>query len=180
MNNVLKVLVVDDSATHREAAKAQLMDCDLMVVASYDEAFKLLGGEEGWDRHDFDVVLTDLLMPASKKKMGPEGMELAGQQMPVGIFLVLMAAKNGARYVGLLSDMDHHGHPASAAIDPFLGGSLKIESAKVQFNNQCADYFLPDLITEDPGWKHPDKVWTKNWREALDKLLSNDSNDGDC
>lgn len=67
----------------------------------------------------FDVVLSDLLMPASRMTMGDKGMEYVGQEMPVGFALSLMAAIHGARYIAVVTDTNHHDHPASAMLDTF-------------------------------------------------------------
>ncbi len=67
----------------------------------------------------FDVVLTDLLMPASKRVMAGEGLKYIGEESPVGFGLVLMAVQCGARFAAVVTDTDHHYHPASAMLDPF-------------------------------------------------------------
>lgn len=67
----------------------------------------------------FEVVLTDLLMPASEREMGDNGFKFVGQEMPVGFGLVLMAAQCGARFAAVFTDTSHHNHPASALLDPF-------------------------------------------------------------
>lgn len=67
----------------------------------------------------FDVVFCDLLMPASEMTMGPNGRGYIGQEMPVGFALALMASLHGAKYVAVVTDTNHHDHPASAAIDAF-------------------------------------------------------------
>ena len=138
----MKILVIDDSPIHREAAKKQLgQEHDLTVVGTYDEAQALLGYEQ-WDdksdRHDFEVVLCDLLMPASGQMQS--SFELVGKEMPVGIFLALLAAKNGAKHVALLTDSSHHAHPGSACIDAFNKESyaptvFTVEGARVMLCN---------------------------------------------
>lgn len=67
----------------------------------------------------FDVVLSDLLMPASKMTMAEKGLQYVGQEMPVGFALSLMAAIQGAKYVAVVTATNHHHHPASAMLDPF-------------------------------------------------------------
>lgn len=102
----MKILVIDDSKLHREAAQAQFPDDDLTVVGDYLEGQALLKNE-----HAFEAVLVDLLMPPPSTEWDEE--------MPIGIFLVLLAAKNGARYVALFTDKNHHEHPGSACLDAF-------------------------------------------------------------
>lgn len=66
----------------------------------------------------FEAVLSDLLMPASRMTMGPEGEKYIGQEMPVGFALSLMAALH-AKYVAVVTATNHHNHPASAMLDAF-------------------------------------------------------------
>lgn len=151
----MKVLVIDDKAANREAAKQTLTGHDLTVVGSWDEAVKLLevrydeqaikaklvaaGFPADGDKLEvemrrkwydeyykvketcqvpyWDAVLSDLLMPASRESMGNDGMKFIGQEMPVGLVLALLAAKNGAKYVAVVTATNHHDHPASAMLD---------------------------------------------------------------
>jgi CheY-like chemotaxis protein len=118
----MKILVIDDSPVHLRAAEAQLAGHDLTVVESYAKAQEALGvrpSEEVFENHSFDVVLVDLLIPASRYGLAPEAMDFAGKEMPIGIFLALLAAKHGARYVAVHTDSDHHSHPASTCFDAF-------------------------------------------------------------
>lgn len=71
----------------------------------------------------FDVVLCDLLLPASKETMGKKGMKFVGQEMPLGHPLALEAVKYGAKYVAVVTDSDHHDHPMSAAMDYIVADS---------------------------------------------------------
>jgi CheY-like chemotaxis protein len=169
----MKVLVFDDNQTHRDAAKAQLKDHDLTVVGTYDEAQRLLTPES-----KFDVVLTDLLVPASKKVLGPEGLEFAGQEMPVGIFIGLLAAvKARAKLIAVFTDSSHHDHPASACFDAFEGAAFTVEGCKVLLCNNSSwvrNYDPADLGNElkFAEWtKRDDTVRAKNWAALLDYLL---------
>jgi len=121
----LRILVVDDNETHRKSAQAQLGKTNTVsVVGTYDEAQKLLAGtyvsgngREGMET--FDMVLVDLLMPASGRAQGDKGQQYVGEEMPVGIFLALLAAKQGAKHVAVFTDSDHHSHqrqPASISL----------------------------------------------------------------
>lgn len=125
----MKILVIDDTPINLDAAKAQLADHDVTVAASYDKAMQLMFVIDehhvhfGGIRNHFDVVLVDLLMPASRANQAPTSAE-AGKTMDVGIYLALLAASRGvARFVGLLTDSGHHNHPASACLDAFQEGT---------------------------------------------------------
>lgn len=160
----MKILVVDDSHIHQQAAKEQLKNHETIVVGSYDEGQKLLEKP-----HDFEVVLVDLLMPASRQQMGNAGMRLAGTEMPVGIFLALLAAKNGAKYVAVLSDSNHHQHPASACLDAFnehevLPTPFVVEGAKVLLTNNFR-WCYAEIKTKEGS------LTTKSWDKLLNYLL---------
>src|SRR3989344_1047378 len=116
----MRILVIDDSPVHQQPARQTLGGHDLTIVGSYDEGQKLVG-----KGHGFEAVLVDLLMPASRQKLGNAaqkrfmGQGFVCQEMPIGIFLALLAAKNGAKYVAVFTDSSHHDHPASACFDAF-------------------------------------------------------------
>ena len=172
----MKILVIDDNPLHREAAKAQLTEHDLIVVEGYDEGLKLILNEtrDGIQRernpHEFEVVLVDLLMPASSEQQGQRGEKFVGQEMPVGIFLALLAANNGAKYVGLITDTDHHSHPASACIDHFRR-SINIGSTKTFFTNSCCTKRVdPNNLAEETDSRE-NYVRVKNWAKLLNDLL---------
>ncbi len=118
-----RILVIEDSSIHQQSARQTLQGHNVAIVGSYDEAYEYLNpvwGNNGWESpYQFDVVLCDLLMPTSKRAMGNKGLALAGQEMPVGFALALMAARSGAKYVAVLSATNHHDHPASAWMDSF-------------------------------------------------------------
>lgn len=120
-----EVLVFDDSWAHIEAAAEQLStEHNLTVAMTYDRAEWLVKNEL------FDAVLLDLLVPASAKMLGGEGEKYVGQEMPLTPILAFLALNRGVKKVGILTDADHHNHPASAALDvfhqPFSVGDVKI------------------------------------------------------
>lgn len=156
----MKILVVDDSKHHQRAAHSFLKDHETKVVGNYDEGQKLV--RKG---HEFEAVLVDLLMPASHQKLGGSGEKFGGQEMPVGIFLALLAAKNGAKYVAVFTDSSHHDHPASACFDAFNPSedrpdAFTVEGARMLLCN---------------GWgflNQNEKPMTKNWGRLLDYLTA--------
>lgn len=119
-----KILVIDDSANNQASARESLKDSgyEVKVVGSYDEAIETL--EEAGIAYNnkgdpFEVILCDLLMPAGKRTMGPDGEKYVGQEMSLGFALAMTAVMHGAKYVGVVTDLNHHNHPASAAMDRF-------------------------------------------------------------
>ncbi len=109
----MKILVIDGNPRHRQAAERQLSDHNLKVVGSYDEAQEILNS-----KHDYEIVLTDLLMPPSLRQLA-ERRDFEGKELPVEIFLGLLAVKNGAKIAVVFSDKCHHKHPASTRFDVF-------------------------------------------------------------
>ena len=136
----MKVLVIDDSTNHQQSARQVLSaEHDLTVVGSYDEAAKLINRPYNWEKDpDFkywDAVLCDLLMPAGRNAQGPNGMKYVGVEMPVGWSLAIQAAIEGAKYVAVVTDMNHHDHPASAMLDSLNRKIFTINGAKVLMTN---------------------------------------------
>ncbi|MDP3731047.1 MAG: hypothetical protein Q8R34_00950 [bacterium] len=141
---------------------------------------------------DFDVVLTDLMVPASKQAMGGAGMRLAGQEMGLGTTIAFLALSKGVKLVAVITDMSHHAHPASAALDCFTWeGTFSVGDAKVLLDNgnvitrvdaetfeELSDKFLN---SEEGKKKYPYNettggkdgvVWAKAWHQTLEKLMA--------
>lgn len=160
--DALKVLVIDDTQRHIDAAIQQFKGVyDLTVCMTYDEAVKLLEvphdetkrkelyekykAEEGdsfsaiiiaSDKAEmesrlpyWDIVLTDLLMPASSEQLA-EPKKYAGVEAIVGWSLALVAASRGAKYVAVGTDADHHQHPASAMLDRICQHVFSVDNSK--------------------------------------------------
>lgn len=154
----MKILVVDDKKENREAAMAQLKEHNLTVVGSQEEAEKLLNKEN----HGFEVVLLDLLMPAGKRALSKN---LIGIESDSGVYLALLAAVNGAKYVGVLTDASHHNHPSSACIDllmahPWELKEIKVADSKLFLSN---DMELVKSSCKEDLTKNCDKCDQKNW-----------------
>lgn len=149
--DAMRVLVVDDSQKHCRAAYMQLNDtCNLTVVTNYSQALAAIASGE-----PYKAVLTDLLLPASEETLSPDAISrYAGEEMPLGFVVALLAAKSGADVVGVVTDTGHHDHPMSAAIDR-LGSVFSVEGSKMMFFNTA--------VTSDG----------KDWKQVLDTLLSN-------
>ncbi len=120
--DALSILVIDDTAKHIASAKSGLAGHKLTVATGYEEAMKTLGKEK------FDIVLTDLHLPMSSKTMG-DAFKL-GELVPYGILLMVEAAHRGAKHVAVVTDLNHHADPFSAAFDYYSSFSVKIDGAK--------------------------------------------------
>lgn len=179
----MRILVIDDNKTNRDAAVAQLgNEHEVVTAAGSDEALNLLGygyahGSDQSSVHKFDAVLCDLLMPSP-------GRACYAQDMDAGIYLAITAARNGAKYVGLLTDGSHHSHPAADCLDSvqrngYWPDVFSIDGALVCVSNNpnWIKTFSPDnlgrpLEHKECGDLREDQVVrAKNWRELLDRLL---------
>jgi CheY-like chemotaxis protein len=183
----MKILVIDDGAVNLRAATAQLKGHELTLAGSYDEGLALIQGEKNKETHEYDqpgqydVVLTDLMMPASDYMLGPKGWDFAGQEMPVGIFLALLAAQKGAKYVAIFTDGGHHDHPAFACLDAFSSSQRElvpfmVAGAKTVLCNfpGWIEWFPPDNLTQrlESYAGNPPHVVAKNWKKLLDELTT--------
>lgn len=142
--------------------------------------------EQAMTYPDFDVVLSDLLVPASGQAQGRKGYEHIGKEMPVGIFIGLVAAVRArAKYVAVFTDSDHHSHPASACFDVFNydGGenhpmAFTVEGSKVLLSNRrnwVNEYDPQDLskaLEPEEYSKRSDTVRAKNWAALLAYLTA--------
>ena len=231
----MKILIVDDSATHRKVAQVVLKEHKLTVVGSYEEAETLLtpqtdrdevqhllakagyatdfnpyrkevtaeerrafqvaeekAEQEATSYPDFDVVLLDLLLPASKKQQGSVGQKFVGQEMPLGTTLALLALKQGIKRVAIVTDTGHHDHPASAAFDIFRGNAsgkdgnevFNIGEVRMLCDNFNVTQPFDEKTCETTSWeflespeekaKYPERkgvFWAKAWHKTLAKLL---------
>lgn len=133
---------------------------------------------------DFDAVLTDLLVPASGNAQGTKGKEFVGKEMPLGTTIALLAISNGIKRVAVVTDTNHHDHPASAAFDCFQG--VKVVDGLVLYCTNRVDMVYRNTSTgevmlgrKEVSLKHPyeDGKYTgaervgKNWGEILDQVL---------
>ncbi|TSC60379.1 MAG: hypothetical protein LiPW15_257 [Parcubacteria group bacterium LiPW_15] len=65
---------------------------------------------------EFEVVLTDMMMPVSMKTIGP-GVYRPGEEVPYGFVIALKAASLGAKFVAMVTDGNHHEDAMIAAIE---------------------------------------------------------------
>ncbi len=165
----MKILVIDDNTRNLEAAVEQFPDVDITTVDSVELAVELLAGKKSVfsprePKTRYDVVLIDLNMPASFLSVGvsPAGKKKEGELSPVGMFLVFLAARNGAKKIVMLTDSGHHNDPSSAMIDLVSSEDLKkiktfsLDGATVVLTNNCG------LIIRTPGGER-----VKDWKTAL-------------
>lgn len=186
----MRILVIDDREINREAALAQLADHEVTVVSSYDEALNLISGsvprddvlralgrsrrggnciddefrakeEELRPKFNFEIVLVDLMMPASDRTLGQGCEHRRGDPMPYGFPLMIKIAMEypeKVNHIAIVSDVNHHNHAMSAALDP-LGGYY---DSRLKMNGiDCC--FIHAHLKEDGS---------KNWDYALKRVVS--------
>lgn len=146
----MKILLLDDTRKHRQAGSEQLsaLGHEIVLFSSYVEACRAA------EENKFDIALIDLLMPAESMTLGGDGMNYFGQPLDVGYSLAMKLAMDGIKLIGVVTDMNHHHHPASAIMDWFLGKTLDVCGSKVRF-------MQAHLV--DGG--------AKDWAVALNNLL---------
>ncbi len=117
------ILVIEDTLENIKSARKLLAGHKLTIADSYEKAMEILGKEK------FEVVLTDLYLPMSSKTLSTDAFRI-GELVPYGFLLMCEAARQGAKYVAVVTDLGHHSDHFSAAFDHFSRFALRIENAK--------------------------------------------------
>lgn len=126
----------------------------------------------------FDAVLLDLLIPASSRTMGEIGEQYIGKKSEGGNTLALRAIALGIRYVAVVTDMNHHNHPASAAFDRFP--NCKRPDLSIFCTND-PEFILMDCITwelvtrdflnsPEGKVKYPENGCDANWNTTWEDI----------
>jgi CheY-like chemotaxis protein len=145
-----RILVIDDTPKHIASARTGLAGHYLSVATGYEEAMQILGlGKE-----KFDVVLTDLHLPMSSATLSDTAFRL-GELVPYGILLMVEAARQGAKFVAVVTDLNHHSDAFSAVFNHYSRFPVTIEGAKVMM--------MHAPMTADGS---------KDWARALDLLTA--------
>ncbi|HSX25084.1 MAG TPA: hypothetical protein VLG69_03915 [Candidatus Andersenbacteria bacterium] len=155
----MKILIVDDNGAHRASAVEQFGDDhEVVAIDSYENAIALLKPNCG-----FDALLSDLLMPAEPYCLGPAGLKFLGHEIPIGLVLMLRAARIGIPLICVITDANHHHHPMSAALDWIAPGYWRDdENALLQVNASRV------LIAHAPLLSNG----CKDWKKALSILAA--------
>ena len=135
------ILVIDDTEKHLIGARKDLAGHNVITVDSYEKAMDIMSKEK------FEVVLTDLHLPMSSRTLSGEAFKI-GELVPYGLLLMIEAARQGAKYVAIVTDLGHHDDPFSAAFDHFGQFYTTIEGAKTMMlrahlNNGVKDWASP-------------------------------------
>lgn len=149
--DALRILIIDDEPMNIASAKKTLAGHRLSTVTGYEDAMNIL------EKEKFNVVLTDLHLPMSSKMLSDKAFKL-GELIPYGILLMVEAARRGAKHVAVVTDLNHHDDPFSAAFDHYSNFPVKIEGAKV-------------VMMHAPMIEIKKNKWVKDWAMVLDFLV---------
>lgn len=166
----MRILVIDDTQENLDAAIEQLKEHEVITVASFTEAHKLLGnnkrnddtGPDGkpyvrWNEGttEFDVVLTDLFMPAASDGGNTEK---AGETTPYGLVFAMAAIRRCVPMVAIVTKGNHHSEPMLWALD-LLG---------LEFTDEIKPYKIGNTMFA--CCNHTSNKKPKDWALALKKL----------
>jgi CheY-like chemotaxis protein len=161
-----KLLLFDDNQVHLRFGAKQLSEVfNVWTAANWDEAVRKL------ERVPFKYLLTDLLVPASMESQGTKGVEYVGKEMPLGPILILLGLSRGVTKFGLVSDMSHHNHPASAALDHLYDYFSVEEETEFYVTNQPSFLKVSADTCELAGENTTGKiVRAKDWLEVVKRI----------
>lgn len=131
----LEILVIEDKEVHQESARFLLKDYKVTIVGNYDEAMDLLVGGYQKEKQQYDVVLSDLMIPQGRGDMQTDK-SLASETMPFGFPIALIAAKQGVPYVAVVTDMNHHEHPLAYTFDFLKTKRQQVDKLGIE-NTEC-------------------------------------------
>lgn len=161
----MKILVVEDTPMHQESARETLKGHELTIVDSFPKAL-----EELQQEHPYDVVFTDLMLPMDDKGLYAEAFR-RGELVPYGFVIVLRAALYKAKYVALVTDINHHTHAMAIAMDSIAHCGYDRWGQRPRFNINgatCMFAYAPLITPEELPLgvsKYP-----KNWGRVLADL----------
>ena len=154
----LDILVTEDTEKHQESARENFKDHNLAIARNYEEGARLLQSTP-----PYHVLLTDLMMPkGGTETMGTEGMKYIFDLLPFGFPLAFLAVKRGIQYIGIVTDVNHHDHPISAAIDPISSAYWRDSDSYIYKVNDSKLGIFHAPFTDDNR---------KDWQKVLGVLL---------
>jgi len=180
----LRILLIEDTDVHRQAAIKQLDGHDLTICEDFkqfcDLASKKSLKEKGFidknerDASEFDVILTDCLMPPNASAyVHQEGHST--EQVPYGIIILLWAIQNDIPKIGMLMLNNHHDHPIAAGLD--IIGGYRRDVIKHGNNTEIlistGNYYMEDKNGEfySSKLRGTQGQYIKQWGLFLQKLM---------
>lgn len=176
----LNILICEDKAENIQAAREQLAGHNISTASTLIEAMMVLGNKTLEDipsyggsfleanlpipqyKGGIDVVLTDMYMPGGHVK----GLySFDGQLAPVGVMIALRAASLGVKWVGLMSDSNHHNDAMTCGID-MLNGTWFSTERPLTINHSKVVFTTAKMVGVSGGG------YVKDWRMLLDGLIA--------
>lgn len=100
----------------------------------------------------FEVVLTDMMMPMSRRTLAP-GIFEYGEEVPYGFVIALRAALFGVKYIAMLTDTNHHKGAMSASLDNLGSASYHSSAPNFEINGAKAMFvhspFVADIVGKE-------------------------------
>ena len=168
----MKILIIEDTAKERDAALEQLQGKnELTFACSFAEARNVLS-----ERQQFDVVLTDLMMPFTQD---PDRWGYKEPLQPYGLALALVALGIGIKRVAVVSMANHHDHLLLTAIDllsghPVNNRVLDGDQRLLVYSDTNPGRGPCPVVTEPPNPSPGEvrKILSKDWHAVLDQLVA--------
>ena len=176
--NKLNILICEDTAKHLEAAREQLAEHNVFTASTLVEAMGFLGNKVFEDIDGYrdtlerkgrtvpvymggiDIVLSDMYMPGGNMPI----YELGDQLSPVGVMIALRAASLGVKFVGVMTDANHHSDAMTCGIDMINGAWFSTKRPLI-INQSKVVFTTTKMIACGSSY-------VKDWRALLDGLLA--------
>jgi len=198
MNAKTRILVIDDASYNQDSAQETLGNHDLTIIGTIEEAWKTNTALMEEKITPFDVILTDLWMPAPKMHrwtagsntldfLGcpyerPDGM--VGDQIPAGLIFALLSMRNGIP-VGIVTDSNHHQDRLVRMLDlvmrrphdkkPFNRVAM-FEARYCFVKGKAWNSRTETVVPSDDQWMsqvNPDLRIIKDWGRVLNSIVRN-------
>lgn len=173
----MKILVIEDKQIHQDSARETLAGHDVTIVGSFDEAKEVLSLSRSFD---FDVVLTDMMIPVSARWVRRKDGFDPSTLVPYGFIFALRAAERGAKYIALLTDTNHHQGAMSNALDMidragYYSEGLRM-TARFNINGAKCVFVHAPYVKEAGEAEAPSMDGRKDWGRVLNDLMADQNN----
>jgi CheY-like chemotaxis protein len=164
----MRVLVIDDLECNQESARATLGGHEVTVCGTVEEGMEALRNKD----LEFDVLLTDLYMvlPGVTRGAGKKifsgvntfdyPSERTPKEVPIGLLFACLAVNRGIKYIGIVTDGDHHQERLISLMNSLLDAPIRKFEARTY-----------EFVPEGEMWER-DKKYPKHWGEVLEQVLA--------
>ncbi len=186
--DAMKILIIEDTLRHQEAAKAQMPEA---LVVNYNEAYEILAKAKPGQ---FSAILTDMYFKVEGEThlggasyepgytSNPTILGSVGKEMPFGFAFALKAIELGIP-VAIMSDLNHHDDFMAGMMDFFTNVEnpkfVSLCDGRCEFSTSMCWDGEKIVVREVPRDDHSGEeyfhkatgVWSvKNWEYALQEL----------